>query len=315
MDNKPVTKQDVAQMIQQFFDANYKTGNPRVPPHQHNGVDNLQINATNILDLPKTAPGGVNTSVQFNNNGAFGGDTFFVYDSVDNILGIPNINSSIDPNNTADLFVQATFGSNATFGTLADPNNAGASGKIVINTDNDNSSGLIDIHTGNAATTTSGAITLKTGTGHTSSSHGKIVINTGGVTPPNNGNGSVTIYSQKTMDLSASGDNSATMGVFGAASSRLGSSGFVLIDATDALNTGNIRLRPVSQGPTAEHGNLSFGPENVSPNFGGGTGIFFIENVTTVPVSNPTGGGLLYVSAGALMYRGTAGTITTIAPA
>jgi hypothetical protein len=48
---------------------------------------------------------------------------------------------------------------------------------------------------------------------------------------------------------------------------------------------------------------------------GGGVGILAIGNVVTVPTSNPTGGGVLYVEAGALKYRGSSGTITTIANA
>jgi hypothetical protein len=39
--------------------------------------------------------------------------------------------------------------------------------------------------------------------------------------------------------------------------------------------------------------------------FGGGTGVLGITNATTVPTSNPTGGGILYVDTGALAYRGT----------
>jgi hypothetical protein len=35
----------------------------------------------------------------------------------------------------------------------------------------------------------------------------------------------------------------------------------------------------------------------------------------TAPASNPTGGGYLYVESGALKYRGSSGTITTIANA
>ena len=35
----------------------------------------------------------------------------------------------------------------------------------------------------------------------------------------------------------------------------------------------------------------------------------------TVPTANPVGGGVLYVEAGALKYRGSSGTITTLAPA
>lgn len=41
----------------------------------------------------------------------------------------------------------------------------------------------------------------------------------------------------------------------------------------------------------------------------------FIPDLTTAPTGNPTGGGYLYVEAGALKYRGSSGTITTIAPA
>jgi hypothetical protein len=41
----------------------------------------------------------------------------------------------------------------------------------------------------------------------------------------------------------------------------------------------------------------------------------FVANSTAVPGSNPTGGGYLYVESGALKYRGSSGTVTTIAPA
>jgi len=48
---------------------------------------------------------------------------------------------------------------------------------------------------------------------------------------------------------------------------------------------------------------------------GGGAGVVGITNATTVPTSNPTGGGILYVEAGALKYRGSSGTITTLGAA
>lgn len=41
----------------------------------------------------------------------------------------------------------------------------------------------------------------------------------------------------------------------------------------------------------------------------------FIANVTTAPSGNPAAGGFLYAEAGALKWRGSSGTITTIAPA
>lgn len=49
--------------------------------------------------------------------------------------------------------------------------------------------------------------------------------------------------------------------------------------------------------------------------YGGGVGAILITNANTAPTTNPTGGGLLYVEAGALKYRGSGGTVTTIGPA
>jgi hypothetical protein len=49
--------------------------------------------------------------------------------------------------------------------------------------------------------------------------------------------------------------------------------------------------------------------------FGGGAGVIGIANRVTVPSTNPAGGGVLYAEAGSLRWRGSAGTITIIAPA
>jgi hypothetical protein len=46
-----------------------------------------------------------------------------------------------------------------------------------------------------------------------------------------------------------------------------------------------------------------------------GDGVIAIANRVTAPSANPVGGGYLYTEAGALLYRGSGGTITTIAPA
>jgi hypothetical protein len=40
-----------------------------------------------------------------------------------------------------------------------------------------------------------------------------------------------------------------------------------------------------------------------------------VKNSASVPSSNPSGGGVLYVEGGALKYRGSSGTVTTIANA
>jgi hypothetical protein len=59
-------------------------------------------------------------------------------------------------------------------------------------------------------------------------------------------------------------------------------------------------------------GNIALG---VTTSFGGGSRVVAIREADTVPTTNPTGGGILYVEAGALKYRGTSGTVTTIANA
>jgi len=49
--------------------------------------------------------------------------------------------------------------------------------------------------------------------------------------------------------------------------------------------------------------------------FGGGQQVVFIGNSGLIPSTNPTSGGILYVEAGALKFRGSSGTVTTIANA
>jgi len=49
--------------------------------------------------------------------------------------------------------------------------------------------------------------------------------------------------------------------------------------------------------------------------FGGGEKVIFIANASIVPNSNPSLGGILYVDSGALKYRGSSGTVTTLAVA
>lgn len=48
---------------------------------------------------------------------------------------------------------------------------------------------------------------------------------------------------------------------------------------------------------------------------GSGAGAIGIGDATTVPSTNPTAGGVLYSQAGALKWRGSSGTVTTIAAA
>lgn len=79
-------------------------------------------------------------------------------------------------------------------------------------------------------------------------------------------------------------------------------------------NGGNIYLRAGLKNGTGLDGNIGLLTDSVSNWQGMERGIF-ISNATTVPTGNPTGGGFLYVEAGALKYRGSSGTVTTIGAA
>jgi hypothetical protein len=59
--------------------------------------------------------------------------------------------------------------------------------------------------------------------------------------------------------------------------------------------------------------NTQFG--SVTGAFGGGDGVIGLADRTVAPSTNPAGGGVLYAEAGALKWRGSAGTVTTVAVA
>lgn len=54
---------------------------------------------------------------------------------------------------------------------------------------------------------------------------------------------------------------------------------------------------------------------SAAPSFGAGVGVLGVANATVLPTVNPVAGGILYAQGGALMWRGSGGTITAIAPA
>ena len=73
-----------------------------------------------------------------------------------------------------------------------------------------------------------------------------------------------------------------------------------------ADGTGNRRFNADS------NGNIGL---NGYDQYGGGAGVVYISNATTAPTTNPSGGGILFVSGGALKYRGSNGSVTTLASA
>jgi hypothetical protein len=75
-------------------------------------------------------------------------------------------------------------------------------------------------------------------------------------------------------------------------------------------------LSAVSDGSTiatlSSGGNIQF---RGAASYGSGVGVIGIANVTTAPSTSPSGGGILFVEAGALRYRGTSNASQTIANA
>lgn len=85
-------------------------------------------------------------------------------------------------------------------------------------------------------------------------------------------------------------------------------------------STNDARLSDTANGTTAILAESRATAPNLqllsaTKSFGGGVGVVGIANASTVPNANPTGGGVFYCEAGALKYRGSSGTVTTIAPA
>ncbi len=69
---------------------------------------------------------------------------------------------------------------------------------------------------------------------------------------------------------------------------------------------------PVTRMVIQANGNIAIGSAG---SYGNGVKVVFVENCTTAPTANPTGGGILYVESGALKYRGSGGTVTTLGAA
>lgn len=82
------------------------------------------------------------------------------------------------------------------------------------------------------------------------------------------------------------------------------------INGRNATNSGFETILVVQR--LAAGGNIGL---RTSSQFGTARGVIAIANAAVTPSVNPSNGGILYVEDGALKYRGSAGTVTVIAPA
>lgn len=220
-------------------------------------------------------PGGNDTDVQVNNMGAFYGDSNFTYDYTNSILRILKIFNIAGQ----DL-------------DIATDNSSGASNNITIKGGNGTSGGSINVISGNASTAD---ITMTAG---------EDVNMTGGR--------DLNLTSLRNTGITSSQDITIKAN---AASAN------IVIQANGATNflaiTGNGATQFWVVGPSANDSILLL-QKNVGINtsdMGGGVSVLAIKDAVTVPTVNPTGGGVLYSTGGALHWLGSAGTDTVIAPA
>lgn len=85
-------------------------------------------------------------------------------------------------------------------------------------------------------------------------------------------------------------------------------------------STNDLHIRDGANGVNSiiieQHANASNIQLGSAKSFGASSvGVIGITNANTIPTGNPTGGGVLYVNAGALTYRGSSGTVTVLGPA
>lgn len=115
-----------------------------------------------------------------------------------------------------------------------------------------------------------------------------------------------------------SGSNNSAFGTGAGYSLVTGSGNVFLGSNAGLLETGSNNLYISNSSTTTPLIYGHFTNKNIGFNlksFGSGTGVIAIGNATVVPSTNPTGGGILYTESGALKYRGSGGTVTTIANA
>lgn len=117
-----------------------------------------------------------------------------------------------------------------------------------------------------------------------------------------------------TLNLRATAPSSGYNGI-----AQLSALNFTQTNATlglQAASNGSAYLRFNNAATYAMYADTSvFSFWVYGPTHGDGVKVIYIGNAGTVPTTNPSGGGVLYVTGGALRYRGSSGTVTNLAPA
>jgi len=176
--------------------------------------------------------------------------------------------------------------------------------------------------TGGSGNRNGGALTLRSGTGATTVGNVSLLAGSYNLVGYSNSTSKLTLGDATGADTVFVGAGNLyafqwKVGATLAMSYQSGSSGGLVFEgSTDNISIGSAPGATVVHMATAGGGaNVGLIPNSVSPAFNGAQGIIYIGNRTTLPSSNPSAGGYLYVDGGALKYRGSSGTITTVAAA
>lgn len=303
-----MNEEQVRKIFTEMFEANYRNGVPRIPPHRHNGVDNLQINGNDIVNLPETTPGGVDGDIQINASGVFGTVDGLNLDQTGNARGLYALD--IQTHRTAATQVASNQGAI----TIGSKNTA--SGYYATAIGNTNSASGYNAVVG-WTNTGSAYYANAFGSQNTASAYNSTAVGYGNMASALNATAmgkSNTASNTASVALgttnTASGDGSVAIGISNIASASNSASFGISVQNNQANST------YVAAALFFKSGNMAFtGGNNPNPTFGSGVGVFFVKNATTVPTVAPTGGGILYATGGALHWLGSGGTDTPIAPA
>ncbi len=305
MDIKKIEKR-IREIYQEMFDENYNSGNPRTPPHTHNGIDNLV--------LPKTSngatPGGVDGDVQINASGVFGTIGGLNLDQTGNARGTPSLDFQAKRSGVTHVAsgnYSTIFGAymNTASGAYSSAFGAG-------NVSSQNFATTLGAYNTASGSNSTAAGYSNTATGTNSSSFGDAnhATATGASALGGSNTASNTDATAVGWSNTASGDSSIALGIGNTASAlRAVAIGVSVNNGTaDSMEFGvnnSNKLRYNSDG------NLGLNTTSYS----GGKAVLAILNAATIPTGSPTAGGVLYSTGGALHWLGSSGTDTPIAPA
>jgi hypothetical protein len=260
-------------------------------------------------DVPSGSPGGSSGQVQYNSGGSFAGAAAVTYATSGSLLTVTAQAAADVPLTAAGttsqsgLLLKCADVSGNTVGSVS------VAGLMTLGRAFVNSGCGITLGSGGTITTSDGG--LKLNALRVLENGGVNLLQTNGpgvdfgITPAPRQNDTAPakmhVRGADAWDNATLNKDGGPVRVYGGGSSA------------DAGGAGGLRGNVVlGYDGAAAFGNVSlFGDGS----FGGGKNVVFLANAGTDPTTNPTGGGILFCSGGALKYRGSGGTVTTLGAA